>query len=339
MGEHDGWRWQGRQYHGWFGSGTKPHEAGDRTDAVGTLAQRIATLPLTVVAALPPSKRHHRAARFDAKAAGDLVRAVSGWVSATGLGEAEFAGRCFGTGPDRPGIGRFRNAASTLATAATFGEMREAADSVAAGMLAVGLDQWPAVLRNAAARAGDNGTVTAVPGSGEVTRVFQIGSALLSGGSADLVAGLDDTVRGVSTPQILAVERKIEEIVEAVRNAANLLISDGVTPRALGILLHTMFKDAVEDAIKRGELPPAVRTEQTFANGVDKRYGEKGALRTDVILMEGNEVIAVWDYKTGAGPTISRPRIDELQGSASPKGETVKTYLRVLHIPFWGPGS
>ena len=104
-------------------------------------------------------------------------------------------------------------------------------------------------------------------------------------------------------------------------------------------MLYTMFKEAVDDATTRGELPPEVRTEQTFANGADRRYGEKGALRTDVILMEGNAVIAIWDYKTGAGPTIEPKRVEELRLAVTRQKEAVLTYFRVRHIPFRGRGS
>ena len=100
-----------------------------------------------------------------------------------------------------------------------------------------------------------------------------------------------------------------------------------------------MFKAAVDAAVKRGELPPGVKTEQTWAKGSDARYGEKGAFRTDVVLMEGSKVIAIWDYKTGAGPTISSRRVDALRSAVTPPLTSPTVYFKVLHVPFYGGGS
>lgn len=63
----DGWIYQGRQYHMWFGHGTRPKDdvASPATeDAISAIAERIHDLGHVLMAGLPASKRHHAAARL-----------------------------------------------------------------------------------------------------------------------------------------------------------------------------------------------------------------------------------------------------------------------------------
>ncbi len=66
MPEQGGWVYQGRQYHMWFGHGTKPQDETPDSgkDALGSLDQRIRMLGPTAIAGLPQSKRYHAAASF-----------------------------------------------------------------------------------------------------------------------------------------------------------------------------------------------------------------------------------------------------------------------------------
>ena len=64
---HNGWMYQGRQSHMWFGHGTKPVDGSAAADAkpdLGSIDERIHNLGHTLVAGLPASKRHHSAARL-----------------------------------------------------------------------------------------------------------------------------------------------------------------------------------------------------------------------------------------------------------------------------------
>lgn len=155
----DGWMWQGRQQHGWFGHGTKPPDAspagsgrspgGGYGTAPATLDERIRALGHAAVAGLPASKRHHPAATFDGPALDRLVGATRAWVGGLRLDGATFAARFFGASPNVPAVKHLRRAAELVAGANTSADIRAATDELAAGMLAVGLDRWPRFLRDA----------------------------------------------------------------------------------------------------------------------------------------------------------------------------------------------
>lgn len=158
----DGWMWQGRQEHGWFGHGTKPRSGpagggNGRGHAYGTapatLDERIRALGYAAIAGLPASKRHHPAASFDGSALERLVGAMRVWVGGLGLDHATFAARYFDRPPSSPVVGHLRRATEIVAGATTSAEMRAATDALVDGMLAVGLDGWPRVLRDAYERA------------------------------------------------------------------------------------------------------------------------------------------------------------------------------------------
>lgn len=121
--------------------------------APATLDGRIRALGHAAVAGLPASKRYHRAASFDGPALDRLVGAMRAWVDGLGLDHAGFAARFFDRHPSSP-VGRhLRRSAEVVARATTSAEMREATDALAAGMLAVGLDQWSRFLMDAHDRA------------------------------------------------------------------------------------------------------------------------------------------------------------------------------------------
>lgn len=349
VAEHDGWIWQGRQYHGWFGHGTKPVEATTPATAVATLDERIAALPRVAVASLPAQHRHHRSARFEGAAAGQLVRAMGAWIKGLRLSPEQFASVFFDSSPNRPGIENLHRAAAMTAAARTHADMRSATDQLAAGMMAVGLDNWPHFLEGADERTKSRGIPSAmVTGSvqpiggasstempaGE-DRVDSVGSVRVLGGSADLVAG--PTTRGESTAEILDVEGKIAAIAEQVKSQVEPETVWGMSARDIGTMLHTKFRKAVDDAVRRGELPNRVRTEQSYVEGVPARYGFAGSFRTDVLLADAKgKVIAIWDYKTGGQPTIPTRRIDQLRQSVMEDFKSPPdAYFRVLHVPFY----
>ena len=142
MAGHDGWMWQGRQYHLWFGSGTKPRDGDAEPTNPLTLEQRINALPHVVLAGLTPSQRHHPAARFEGESANRLIRAMHAWVQGRNLSPTEFAARYFDARPDASGIAAFHDAAAAIAQATTSSAFRNATDALADAMVEVGLDRW-----------------------------------------------------------------------------------------------------------------------------------------------------------------------------------------------------
>lgn len=149
MAANDGWMWQGRQYHQWFGHGTKPKDEKPR-DPLPDLDGRIATLPLTAVAGLPRSKRAHHAARFEGERAANFVQAMGVWARARHLPLDVFASRFFDGHAETPGVKYLHAAANAVGDATSFADMRQATDHVAAAMMEVGLDWFHAYVQQAA---------------------------------------------------------------------------------------------------------------------------------------------------------------------------------------------
>ena len=152
MGGSDSWVYQGRQYHMWFGHGTKPKDAKSGSvpqDVLPSLQDRIHNVGHTLVAGLPASKRHHAAARLSAADHGRLDRLLSGVAHAYPLGPRLVALRMLGKNADAPGVGAFVRAGAVLRTASTNADLREAADLVAHSAQDMGLDRFKPFLREA----------------------------------------------------------------------------------------------------------------------------------------------------------------------------------------------
>lgn len=153
MPEQGGWVYQGRQFHMWFGHGTKPQDAPSEKNGLGSLDERVRILGSTAIAGLPQSKRHHAAASFDGPTLDRLVETMRAWVGKLSLGHVDFAARFFGPPANSPVVEHLRRSAEIVAGAATRAKMRDATDEFAAGMMAVGLDGWRRFLTDAHERA------------------------------------------------------------------------------------------------------------------------------------------------------------------------------------------
>jgi len=149
---NDSWIYQGRQYHMWFGNGTKPIDTSPQSaakDVLPSLQDRIHNIGHTFVAGLPASKRHHAAARLGAADHGRLDRLLAGVAHARPLGPRLIPIRVLGTNADAPGVGAFVKAGGVLKAAATHADLREATDLVARGAQEMGLDRFKPFLRRA----------------------------------------------------------------------------------------------------------------------------------------------------------------------------------------------
>ncbi len=153
MPEQGGWVYQGRQFHMWFGHGTKPQDAPSEKNGLGSLDERVRILGSTAIAGLPQSKRHHAAASFDGPTLDRLVETMRAWVGKLSLGHVDFAARFFGRPANSLVVEHLRRSAEIIAGAATRAQMRDATDEFAAGMMAVGLDGWRRFLTDAHERA------------------------------------------------------------------------------------------------------------------------------------------------------------------------------------------
>jgi hypothetical protein len=153
-----GWRWQGRQYHQWFGHGTKPD---DGSGGVGTLEERIRNLGYTALAMVPERDRRHPSATFDEARREQLTRAMRAWTAGADLPPDTFANRYFDTPPSAAAVREFQAAARLTRDARSLADVHDATEALANGMQTVGLDGWPGFLAEAAdrARSADLSTV------------------------------------------------------------------------------------------------------------------------------------------------------------------------------------
>ena len=148
----NGWIYQGRQQHGWFGHGTAPgvdplqpdpHQSG------GTLARRIHDLGHVLIAGLPQNQRHHDAVRLSVEDHARLDRILTAVVQALPQGLPTVANRIFGKPYDTPGLAGFARAATLLRDGRDNADLRAAADALGQAAMDIGLDRFKGLLRQA----------------------------------------------------------------------------------------------------------------------------------------------------------------------------------------------
>jgi hypothetical protein len=333
---NDGWVYQGRQEHGWFGDGRKPGGDLPDSDVVGQgLDDRIRGLGRAAVAAIPARQRHHAAASFDAAALARLVRVMRAWVGGLHLSPAEFASRFIGRAVDDPVVEHFRTAAERVAGAWTQTDLREATGALAAGMLGVGLDRWRRELGELETRAEVQGN-----GSAGASNSVRYTLRLTVSGAPYDVAAIDYNPMDVPlSPAAIKVEDRLNEIGQAIviRLTGRF---DNYTVTQAGSILHAIFAAAVEAANI-----PGVTVEQSFApDGEIKNYGADGSKRTDVLFRnpENNKVEGIWDWKVGkAELTVRRAKelVEHVDGTAGSPVNARRIPVRMLRVKLLpGPG-
>ncbi len=160
------WEDQGRQYHMWFGHGTaadKGKQPGPGSSVVGkSTADRVLALAYGAIASLPAAQRRQAEAQYHSGTLPRLKEAMTAWLRATALDQATFASRLFGRGTDDPVVRSLHRAALGAATATSQDDLRDAAGTVAEAIQAVGINQWPRFVADAAERARDPATQAAI---------------------------------------------------------------------------------------------------------------------------------------------------------------------------------
>ena len=162
-GGHDGWMYQGRQDHGWFGHGTGPgvfSAALRPAQSAAVIEQRIRDIGHTLIAGLPASKRSHDATRLSDNDRARLTRLLTAVVQALPLGLPGIARRIFGKDPDTPGIDGFAQAAGLLRDGRDNADLRAATDALGKAALDIGLDHFKGFLREADEHLAERGGLT-----------------------------------------------------------------------------------------------------------------------------------------------------------------------------------
>jgi hypothetical protein len=161
------WEDQGRQQHGWFGSGTSPNgPTEDSSDASGSVAQdlgqRLDAIIYGAVAAMPSGLRGQAAARLDAVTRGRLNALMTTWSRGGSMDRGEFAGQFFGQAADDPVAMGLRTAALTARLSGSQDALRDAAEHLAGALQTIGMDRLPQFLHDAETRANEPSTLAAL---------------------------------------------------------------------------------------------------------------------------------------------------------------------------------
>lgn len=141
------WQDQGRQEHGYFGSGTGSEKQTD-TGASALFAPNARTQRMTAaidasVAVLPAKSRNSPFTKLSGEAVKGLADTMTKWSRAGALSDAEFAAAFFDRNGDDPTVKLLRQAAETAAAARSHEDLRNASTLLAKAGQQVGLDRWP----------------------------------------------------------------------------------------------------------------------------------------------------------------------------------------------------
>jgi hypothetical protein len=139
-----GWVYQGRQAHGWFGTGTKPKPDNDTpperdpADAAlfdpRNLGQRIDYAAYSAIGFADRQDRHHAAFNPDATARARLRNAMATWYGARRLSPDAFRERFLDPSASDKLVDRLRSAARLAAEARSHAELAQAGAALAGAM-------------------------------------------------------------------------------------------------------------------------------------------------------------------------------------------------------------
>ena len=157
------WEDQGRQQHGWFGSGKGEATNNDGAASDGqSLNQRMDAVVSGAIAALPRALRSSMELRLDTATRAQLSTLLVTWSRGAGLDRAQFAGQFFGRDANDPVATSLRTAALTAGLSGQPEALRDAAEHLASAMETVGPDRWYRFLDDSQSRADDPATVAAL---------------------------------------------------------------------------------------------------------------------------------------------------------------------------------
>ena len=165
------WAYQGRQAHGWFGTGTKPKpddepSERDPTDAAlfapRNLGARIDYAARATIGFADRQDRRHAALNPDPTVLALLRNAVTAWYGARALSRDTFRERFLDPYTSDETVDRLRAAARLAAEARSHAELGQSGAELAGAMQRVGLGNW----RRFTARAEDRAVDAAPQGAG-----------------------------------------------------------------------------------------------------------------------------------------------------------------------------
>ena len=160
MTDNSSWVYQGRQQHGWFGTGTSPTGGAPPSAAAGwlpplTLGERLKYVLGGVFARVPSRDRPRWSSVLASSAS--LERAVQAWSDASGLGRDAFRSRLLDHYANDETVDQLRRAASGIVKGKTYDDLSTASDSLAEAAVSIGSDNWARFVASAGRRAPEGG--------------------------------------------------------------------------------------------------------------------------------------------------------------------------------------
>lgn len=160
MAVNDHWVYQGRQSHGWFGTGTAPKDEADDASAKSNelfrpanASQRVDFAAHSIIMHVPRSERSDWT-----HAASDTVRehlktAIAAWYGASALSRDAFRVQFLNPYASDETVGRLRGAARSIVEGQSYDDLARAGEDIATVVQKVGAGQWPRFVRDADHRA------------------------------------------------------------------------------------------------------------------------------------------------------------------------------------------
>ena len=172
MTVNESWVYQGRQGHGYFGTGTAPKDDDDSdTDAgandlfrPGNAGQRVDYAASSLIMHVPRNDRGRRASVVSDSARANLKTAVTAWYGARSLSRDAFRTQFFDPYTSDDVVDRLRSAARGMVEGRTHEDLAKVGDDLAEVAQKVGVDSWPRFLGNASHQAVEAVSRGDVPG-------------------------------------------------------------------------------------------------------------------------------------------------------------------------------
>lgn len=170
MSVNDHWMYQGRQSHGWFGTGTAPKDGDD--DAAGAnelfspsnASERVDAAAHLIIASAPRNERGRWSYAASDAGRDRLKTAVAAWYGASAMSRDVFRTQFLNPYTSDETVDRLRHAAQGLIEARSYDDLGEASSKLSAAARQIGPDRWPQFIGGAARQAEDAVSRGDVPG-------------------------------------------------------------------------------------------------------------------------------------------------------------------------------
>jgi hypothetical protein len=170
MSVNDHWMYQGRQSHGWFGTGTAPKDGDD--DVAGTnelfrpsnASERVDAAAHLIIASVPRNERGRWSYAASDAGRDRLKTAVAAWYGASAMSRDAFRTQFLNPYTSDETVDRLRGAARSLIEARSYDDLGEASSKLSAAARQIGPDRWPQFIGSAARQAQEAADRGDVPG-------------------------------------------------------------------------------------------------------------------------------------------------------------------------------